>query len=352
MSLEHFLKMPEYSLSQSEKESLLLPLLVELTRRHRENCRAYDAILSSTGNNGDITRLDQLPMLPVGLFKTHDLLSCASDSVFRKLTSSGTGGVPSRIYLDKNTAQDQARALAHIMSTVLGKQRLPGLFIDCESVLRGHSARSAAVLGLINFARPYVFVLNDDLSLNQDKLGEFLRAYAGAPFMIAGMTFMVWQHLYYSVEQGQIDLSNGVLIHGGGWKKLQNLSVDNYDFKKALLERTGLRRIYNFYGMVEQVGSVFLEGDDGFLYAPNFADVIVRDPRTLAPAAVGEDGLLQVISILPGSYPGHSLLTEDLGRIEGIDDSTCGRSGKRFLVSGRVPKTELRGCSDATGGNA
>ncbi|MBY0547235.1 MAG: hypothetical protein K2W95_08065 [Candidatus Obscuribacterales bacterium] len=350
MSLEHFLSMTEYSLSQSEKEALLLPLLIKLTARHRASCVAYDSILTVT-EHGATERLDQVPMLPVGIFKTHDLLSCGPENVFTKLTSSGTSGEPSRIYLDRQTAQDQARALAHIMSTVLGKQRLPGLFIDSESVLHGHSARSAAVLGLINFARPYVFVLNDDMSVNHDKLNAFLKAHGSAPFMIAGMTFMIWQHLYNNVQPGQIDLSGGVLIHGGGWKKLQNLSVDNRDFKKALQDRTGLSRIYNFYGMVEQVGSVFLEGEDGFLYAPNFADVIVRNPRTLAPAAIGEEGLLQVISILPGSYPGHSLLTEDIGRIEGIDDSSCGRGGKRFLVLGRVPKAELRGCSDTTGTN-
>src|SRR6185295_4414343 len=105
-------------------------------------------------------------------------------------------------------------------------------------------------------------------------------------------------------------------------------------------------RIYNFYGMVEQVGSIFLEGDDGYLYPPNFADVIVRDPVTLAPAPAGVPGIIQVLSALPRSYPGHSILTEDLGIFHGVDDSACGRYGRRFSVLGRVPRTELRGCSD------
>jgi hypothetical protein len=89
-----------------------------------------------------------------------------------------------------------------------------------------------------------------------------------------------------------------------------------------------------------------LEGEDGYLYPPNFGDVIVRDPVTLEPAPLGTPGVIQVLSILPRSYPGHSILTEDLGVIHGVDDSTCGRLGKRFSVLGRVPKTELRGCSD------
>ena len=102
--------------------------------------------------------------------------------------------------------------------------------------------------------------------------------------------------------------------------------------------------------MAEQVGSVFVECEQGHLHAPMLADVIVRDPHTLAPCKVGEQGLIQVLSVLPTSYPGHSLLTEDLGELLGIDDCLCGRKGKHFKVIGRLPKTEVRGCSDTHSG--
>ena len=63
-------------------------------------------------------------------------------------------------------------------------------------------------------------------------------------------------------------------------------------------------------------------------------------------ASHGEEGVLQVLSPLPRSYPGHSLLTEDLGVLLGEDDCPCGRKGKYFKVTGRVPRAEVRGCSD------
>jgi hypothetical protein len=113
-----------------------------------------------------------------------------------------------------------------------------------------------------------------------------------------------------------------------------------------LRDATGLARVYNFYGMVEQVGSVFVECDAGVLHAPSFADVIARDVRTLLPAPFGVEGVLQVVSALPTSYPGHSLLTEDLGTVLGEDDCSCGRKGKYFAVRGRVARSEIRGCSD------
>jgi hypothetical protein len=98
--------------------------------------------------------------------------------------------------------------------------------------------------------------------------------------------------------------------------------------------------------MVEQVGGVFLECEAGVLHAPSFGDVIARDVRTLEPAAYGQEGVLQVLSALPTSYPGHSLLTEDLGTVLGEDDCSCGRMGKYFSVRGRVARSEIRGCSD------
>jgi hypothetical protein len=56
--------------------------------------------------------------------------------------------------------------------------------------------------------------------------------------------------------------------------------------------------------------------------------------------------LIQVVSALPASYPGHSLLTEDLGVVEGCDNPTTGMHGQYFRILGRLPRAELRGCSD------
>jgi hypothetical protein len=72
----------------------------------------------------------------------------------------------------------------------------------------------------------------------------------------------------------------------------------------------------------------------------------VRDPVTFAVAGFGQTGVIQVVSLLPASYPGHSILTEDLGEIIGVDDCRCGRKGTYFVVHGRMKNAEMRGCSD------
>ena len=98
--------------------------------------------------------------------------------------------------------------------------------------------------------------------------------------------------------------------------------------------------------MVEQIGSILLEGPNGLLYPPNFADVLIRNPDTWEVQPSGKPGVVQVLSLLPHSYPGHSLLTEDIGVIESVDPGIDGWMGKGLRILGRVAKAELRGCSD------
>ena len=57
-------------------------------------------------------------------------------------------------------------------------------------------------------------------------------------------------------------------------------------------------------------------------------------------------GLIQLFSLLPTSYPGHNILTEDIGEITEENNCKCGIKGKCFLVHGRAKEAELRGCGD------
>jgi Acyl-protein synthetase, LuxE len=208
------------------------------------------------------------------------------------------------------------------------------------------TARGGGVLGMMKFGAKTVFALDSQLEFDRRAVETFVGANGKDRFLIFGFTFLVWDKLYRTFADGELDLSNAILIHSGGWKKLEAQKVSNAEFRAALKRRFGLENIFNFYGFVEQIGSVFIEGPDGLLYPPNFTDVIVRRPHSWEPAAIGEEGVIQVVSLLPRSYPGHSVLTEDLGVVARIDAGTGGRYGKAVRVSGRAPKTELRGCSD------
>lgn len=350
MSVAALFEQPAFSIPQAEKEELLAAELRELTSRHQSACPPYAQLLRVFGPAPGRTPLEQIPFVPVGLYKSHELASVPPAEVFRVLTSSGTTGQsPSRIVLDRETAQLQSAALVHTLGAVLGGERLPMLILDMESILKGplrFSARAVGILGLMNFGRRHTYLLDDQLQLIPGRLETFLSEFGSRPFLLFGFTFMAWQALYQQLPAGQYDLSPGILIHSGGWKKLVDAAVPPAEFRRRLTAHCGLHQIYNFYGMVEQVGSVFLEGDADCLYASNFSDVIIRDPLTLEPVPDGSSGVIQVLSALPRSYPGHSILTEDLGVIVERDRATGPRRGKAFRVLGRVPRAEVRGCSD------
>lgn len=351
MSWESLLAAPVFSLPQEERELHLLAELNALTALHREGCEAYRRVTDlEFAGNIHARRLSEVPYLPVGVFKSHRLASVAPEQVFKTLTSSGTTGQQvSRVCLDRNTAARQAAALVRVMGAVLGPKRMPMLVIDSSALFSNRaefSARAAGVLGMMNLGAQHVFALDDAMRLDLAAVRSFLDRHGSRPFAMFGFTFMVWEYFHQQVKGLGIDLANGILVHSGGWKKLIERAVTNEVFKRELRESTGLARVHNFYGMVEQVGSVFVEGEDGFLYAPPFADVVIRDPKTWTEAPIGEVGVVQVLSAVPLSYPGHSLLTEDLGVLHGVDDGPCGRRGKYFSVVGRVPRAELRGCSD------
>ena len=140
--------------------------------------------------------------------------------------------------------------------------------------------------------------------------------------------------------------NKGILVHGGGWKKMNKLKVNNNRFKTEISNVLGIKKIYNYYGMIEQTGSVFLECEKGYYHSSIFSDILIRNSK-LELSEQKEIGLIQILSLLPLSYPGHNILTEDLGKIEGFNNCKCGRGGKYFKVIGRVKNTELRGCSDA-----
>lgn len=338
--------MSVFTLPQAAKEEVLLKELSALVSLHRERCEPYARILDASGYAG-ASRIAELPWLPVRLFKTLQLKSIPDDEVFKVLTSSGTTGEVSRIYLDKAAAAEQTRRLGATLQTVLGPKRLPMLMVDSKGILkdrRSFSARGAGVLGMATFGRDHQWVLDVDGNVDLGGIRDFLAKHGDQPFLIFGFTFLVWLHLYEIARDNGLDLSNGILIHSGGWKKLVDQAVSPAEFR-ARLAGVGLTKIHNYYGMVEQIGTIFLEGPTGdSLYCPDFADVVVRDPQTWAELPPGKPGLLEVISTLPTSYPGHVLLTEDLGVVHGIDDGDW--PGKRFSVLGRLPRAEARGCSD------
>jgi len=267
--------------------------------------------------------------------------------------SSGTSSAGfSKIYLDKINSLNQIKTLNKLFSEATGvKERLPMLVIDTKSTLKkdkNFSARSAAILGFSVFAKNVTYALKDDMSLDLEAIDNFYEKNKGKKLLIFGFTYLIWQKLLANNKiSKKLNFENSILIHGGGWKKLKEYKVSNVKFKKLLFENFHIKKVINYYGMVEQTGSIFFESEKcNYFHTSIFSDIFVRD-KEFNEIGFNKRGMLQLLSVLPTSYPGHNIITEDTGMIIGEDNCKCGKRGKFFEVFDRLKSAEIRGCGDA-----
>lgn len=355
MDINEILEIKPYSLSKEAKHKMLNDRLHELTRKHYMECPSYKRMLDALGIDiDDLPDYEKIPFLPVRLFKEFELCSCEKKDVVKIMTSSGTTGQQvSRIFLDRVTSSAQQKCLTKIVSHFLGTKRVPMLILDSSAVIKNRnmfSARGAGILGFSMFGSKRQYALDENMELDINGMKAFLEAHKNETIFLFGFTFMIWQHFYKKLlESGyRPDISKGVLIHGGGWKKLVNEKVSPEEYKQSLKDVCGIlpENVHDYYGMVEQTGCIYMECRCGHLHTSAFSDVIIRRPKDFSIAAKGEKGLVEVVSVLPESYPGHILLTEDEGIVLGEDDCPCGLKGKYFKILGRIKNAEIRGCSD------
>jgi len=353
MDLQILFDIAPYSLPKKEKAEIFDNYFFNLTKHHYTHCLPYKKMMDSIGFNVESSfSYTEIPFLPVRLFKMHELYSTSKENIIKTMTSSGTSGQEvSKIFLDKETSINQTKALAKIVTTFLGSKRSPMLIVDSESTLKNRnlfSARGAGILGFSMFGTKRLYALNENMKLDIDSVIDFVKQNQEEKLFLFGFTFMIYQHFIKELIKTKVnlDLSNAVLIHGGGWKKLINESVTSNEFKKNLNRLCGIKSVHDYFGMVEQTGSIYMECESGHLHASVFSDIIIRNPFDFSILPYGETGIIQVLSVLPKSYPGHSLLTEDEGILLGEDDCSCGRLGKYFSIVGRIKNAEIRGCSD------
>jgi len=339
--------------SENERKKIILNRISELTELHYVRCETYKKIVSVFGFKlTDFETIEDAPYIPARAFKEYELKSISEEEKFKTMRSSGTSGQNrSKIILNKETASKQSKILAEISSDVIGSKRLPMLIIDAESTIKNRnnfSARAAGVLGFSMFGSKKMFALDDELNIKLEEVIAFIEANSSKPLLIFGFTFIIWKYFVKELIARSIKLNvnNAILIHGGGWKKIQNEAVSSADFNDIVKDYLGVSRVANYYGMVEQTGSIYMECESGHLHTTKYNDIIIRNEQTLEPMANDAIGLVEVVSTIPESYPGHCILTEDLGRVIGVDDCNCGRQGKYFEILGRAEQSEVRGCSD------
>ena len=137
-------------------------------------------------------------MLPVNIFKQHQLFSVPKNKIVKKMTSSGHLLKKSfKYFLDKENSINQKKTLSKIVENLLGKERLPMLIIDKKSTIYNKeqfNAKVAAIMGFSLFGKEYTYLLNEENNVNYELLNNFL-----IKIVIKNFSFLDLQVLFLNI---------------------------------------------------------------------------------------------------------------------------------------------------------
>jgi len=361
---DNLLNLDVYTNDKKLREKLFLDSLNETYKHHYENCEPYRRFCDRRGFNNRIIfkELEEIPALPVQAFKQYGDYLISSSNKKRSnliLQSSATSGRPSSVSIDKITARRQVQTMSRVLVNFLGEKKRPFIIVDADprnASRASMGARVAATSGFLNFSKKQTYILKEspsgNLTLDESMLIDELKklSESGESPVIFGFTYVLFESILENPEKySNFNLGNDAsLIHIGGWKKLENRKVSKSNFNDLVNSFFGIpqQNIFDIFGFTEQMGIIYPSSGLNDKTTSVFGDVLVRDPSNYKILDHGEEGLLQFISPMPYSYPGHSIITDDLGVITGENYTNDGFSGKTFKVTGRAKNAEVRGCGD------
>lgn len=363
--IEDLLKKKPFEFKQVEKEELFLKTMKDSLKYHYNNCELFKKFIDS--QEFDITseyKIEDIPFLPTSLFKKLNLITGKKESIRKNIFSSSTSeGKPSSIFLDATTINRQRTALVSILSNFFGNERRVFFIFDTKLTILNHggkiSSRASAIRGMSPIAKSIHFLLDEDLRLDLNLFKEAVNSLIpNDKLCFFGFTWIVYKMFLQLKSDKNVSLelnkeidkirNEKMMLHIGGWKKLQDISIDKHKFNEdiGLLLGISPSKISDFYGMAEQLGTVYPDCEFGYKHVPLYSEIIIRDLENFKPCPIGKTGFIQLLSPLPNSYPGISIIADDLGEIKGVDDCKCGRKGKYFVFKKRAEKAEIKGCGD------
>ncbi len=298
-------------------------------RYQSKHCPIYREYLQIINKQADsILGLQNIPFLPIQLFKTRQIRSGAwkQETLF---TSSGTtGAIPSRHAVRSLSWYDEV--------TFRGFQQFYGRVRDycILALLPSYLERSSS--SLVYMARSFIqtskyaesgFFLRDYESLIRRL--EWCRAQQ-IPTILLGVSFA----LLDLAEQYPMNLEGITIMETGGMKGRRK-EMTREELHRCLQEAFQVKSIHSEYGMTELLSQGYSQGHGIFQPAPTMRIMVreVTDPYTTVPS--GSRGVLNIIDLAnidTISFIG----TEDLGR---------SWTNGTFEVLGRLDQSDVRGCN-------
>jgi phenylacetate-coenzyme A ligase PaaK-like adenylate-forming protein len=289
---------------------------------YREFCN----LLSKT--TGNVRSIEDIPFLPIELFKTHTIVS-GNDPTQKIFRSSGTtGSVNSCHYVSDLTLYEES--FSRCFNLFFGPAEKYCLLALLPSYLERNDASLVYMIEhLIRQTKQpdsgFFLHNHDDLKNTLGRLDAM-----GQNVLLIGVTFALLDF----VEKYPLQLKHTLVMETGGMKGRRREMIRE-ELHKKLQDGFGTDNIYSEYGMTELLTQAYFLKDKKF-HPPPWLHVLIRDVND--PLQLVENGTTGSINVIDlANLDSCSFIaTADLGKV--YPDGT-------FDVTGRMDQSDIRGCN-------
>lgn len=295
-----------------------------LFRFQAERCAPYREYIGLLGVRADrVRRVEDIPFLPIELFKTHNIYCGEGEPQIVFTSSATTGMVQSRHPMaDVSIYERDFEASFRRFYGEPSRWSIYGLLPNY--LQRSGSSLVYMVDRLIGECGSGGFYLDDYERLLDDMARD------EKPKILLGVSYA----LLDLAEKYAPKLENTVVMETGGMKGRRK-EIPKEEFHKVLCEAFGVEKIHSEYGMAELSSQAYSAGE-GLFFAPPWMRVSVRDVNDpFAHFEAGRRGAVDIID-LGNIYSCAFIATQDVG--------VCTADGG-FRIEGRVAESDIRGCN-------
>lgn len=275
----------------------------------------------------DVHAINDIPFLPIQLFKSHDIVS-NTNSAQKIFTSSGTtGNKTSKHFVTDLKVYEQSfrRGFKHVYGNIEEYAIL--------ALLPSYLERDGSSL---------IYMVNDMITESKHKESGFylhnlseLKTQidhlekSNTKTLLIGVSFA----LLDLVETHQFNLKSTIVMETGGMKGKRKELIRT-ELHHILKQGFGVHEIHSEYGMTELLSQAYAKGS--IFKTPPWMQILIRDTEDpLTILKHGKTGGVNVID-LANINSCAFIATQDLGKLH---------DNNQFEVLGRFDNADIRGCN-------
>ena len=297
---------------------------VAIFRMQAESCEPYRRYIELLGvNPQEVHLVEQIPFLPIELFKSHTIYCGAEEPEVVFTSSSTTGQTPSRHPMAH--LADYERTFTEAFRTFYGEASQYGIYALLPSYLQRKGSSLVYMADrLIAAGNSGGFYLDDYEKLIADMASD------PKPKILLGVSYALWD----LAEKYAPKLTDTIVMETGGMKGYRE-EIPKSELHRILCDGFGVERIHSEYGMAELTSQAYSSGE-GVFRAPQWMRVMIRDINDpfsyLSAGARGGVNIIDLANIHSCAF----IETQDVGRT--MADGS-------FSIEGRIDRSEIRGCN-------